>query len=75
MKHVDVTIRMPVDWVDHFWGWYLDGGGDQGFMEDLDLTGCQDDVSWSDWYRDKRLLIHSKSQADLDEARPQPLSS
>lgn len=69
MKHVDVTIRMPEDWFDHFWGWYLDGGGDQMFLEGIDTTDCQENVTFADWDREKKLLIHSKSEAGLEAAR------
>jgi len=67
-KMVDVTIRMPEDWFDHFWGWYLDGGGDQGFMMDLDTTECESECSWSDWDRKRRLLVHAMNESDLKAA-------
>lgn len=61
-KMVDVTIRIPEEWFDHFWGWYLDGGGDDGFTE-----GLEGDL-WSNWDEKRRLLVHAKTQADLKEA-------
>ena len=69
VKHVDVIIRMPEDWFEHFWGWYLDGGGDQGFLQDIDKTDCQDNVTWSTWDEKKKLLIHSKNQVGLEAAK------
>lgn len=64
-KHVDVTIRMPKDWFDRFWGWWLDGGGEQMFLEDVDLTECEEEITWSDWKKSKRLLVHAKTEFDL----------
>jgi hypothetical protein len=56
---------MPEDWFDHFWGWWLDGGGDQMFLEDVDKTECQEEVTWSDWDRERRLIVHAQNEADL----------
>jgi hypothetical protein len=70
---IDVTIRMPADWFDHFWGWWLDGGGDDGFKEGIDTADCEEGVTWSKWDRGRRLLVHAKDQATLKTAfRPRP---
>lgn len=60
-KLVDVTIRMPEEWVDAFWGWYLDGGGDDGFSETLSnrVVGYEPGEGYSDRHRKERLIIHS----------------
>jgi hypothetical protein len=66
----DVTIRMPEQWVDDFWGWYLDGGGDQGFMESLSMHNENYDCEehYSDWDKEQLLLIHSdKPIADKEK--------
>ena len=36
----DITIRFPDGkWADAFWGWYLDGGGCDGFQSTIDDRG------------------------------------
>lgn len=67
MSMVDVTIKMPKDWVEQFWGWWLDGGGEQEFLEDVDKTECQDGCTWSDWDEKRRLLVYAQTQSDLKE--------
>ncbi len=64
-KHVDVTIRMPAKWVNRFWGWWLDGGGDDGFYESLELTDEQEEAYCSDWDREQLLLVHSDGQTPM----------
>jgi hypothetical protein len=67
-----ITIKMPKDWADHFWGWWLDGGGEQMFLEDVDKTECEGGYTWSDWDREQRLIVHAKDQAALRGAMLSP---
>lgn len=67
-NHVNVTIRIPEAWFDHFWSWWLDGSGGGQFMEGLDRSHCQEGSTWSDWDRTRKLLVHTTGSAACREA-------
>jgi hypothetical protein len=57
---------MPEAWVDTFWGWYLDGGGDSGFSETLSdqVKNYKPGKDYQDWDRDQLLIVHSDGPLD-----------
>ncbi len=64
-KHVDVTIRMPEAWVDVFWGWYLDGGGEYAFSESRQFAAEEagthngDAAVYKKYDKQQLLIVHS----------------
>lgn len=58
---VTITIELPNEkWADAFWGWYLDGGGDENFTETLVMCGLsKPGENYSTWQRDKWTIQHS----------------
>ncbi len=69
MAIVNVTIRMPEEWVDAFWGWFLDGGGDIGFREtccDM-VDGYKAGTNFSAW--DGEEIPNSHTSVCPSEAR------
>lgn len=62
IKHVDVTIRMPEKWFDAFWGWWLDGGGEDGFMDSIEVDEGIDQDQFNDWDRGRKLIVFSDQE-------------
>ena len=67
MAQCKVTIEMPEEWFDSFWGWFIDGGGEDEFMGTLDdqVPGWQKDGFFSNWLEDKKLITFGRNETDV----------
>lgn len=55
-----IRIELPDEWVDAWWGAYLDGNGEQGFLQALDDDGlCPAGEGYGDSDRKTLLIRHS----------------
>lgn len=56
---VKITIEVPdEEYAEIWWGWYLDGGGDQGFMASLENEGIE--FGNMDWKEETRTIKHMR---------------
>lgn len=63
IKHVDVTIRMPKKWFNAFWCWWLDGGGEDGFIDSIEANEGIDLFEYdSRWDRGRELIVCSDNK-------------
>ena len=62
---VDVTIRMPKKWLEYFWGWYLDGGGEDDFARTIENESeGKDGYLKTTCNQHKTMIVHSEGQRD-----------
>ena len=55
---VKITIEVPdEDHAEVWWAWYLDGGGDEGFLASLEESELYDTDDYDmDWDTDERII-------------------